>query len=180
VLSTTSGVVEYSISAPRTKHRRAEILSDDISVVAISPYTDRNSIKMDWITPSNSYNIVRDWNKVQGMTHPSDETAQIRRDINTRRISVENSSERTISVAIVPYYQGPLPIAQATLVGGRIINVGVNLPDGPMQYIHVLDPKTRKPVGAPYALRHDANSFVLRDGVNKWWVQAFQATGFKG
>jgi hypothetical protein len=135
---------------------------------------------MDWITPSNAYNIVRDWNKLQGFTHPSDEHIQIRRDIDTRRISVENSSERSISISIMPYYQGPLPVAQFTLIGGEIKNVGVNLPDGPMQYIHILDPKTKKPVGQPYALRHDCNAFVLRDGINKWQISAFQMTGFRG
>lgn len=135
---------------------------------------------MDWITPSNAYNIVRDWNKAQGMTHPSDEHIQIRRDIDIRRISVENSSERSISVAIMPYYDGPLPDPQFTLKGGEIKNVGVNLFDGPMQYIHILDPITKKPVGKPYALRHDANSFVLRDGVNMWLVQPFKTYGFRG
>lgn len=135
---------------------------------------------MDWITPSNAYNISRDWNKLQGMTHPSDEHIQIRRDIDTRRIAVENSSERSISIAIMPYYQGPIPNAQFTLKGGEIKNVGVNQPDGPMQYIHIIDPITKKIVGPPYALRHDANSFVLRDGINKWFCTPFQTYGFRG
>jgi hypothetical protein len=135
---------------------------------------------MDWITPSNSYNIVRDWNKAQGMTHPSDEHIQIRRDLDIRRIAVENSSERSISIAIMPYYDGPVPNAQFTLKGGEIKNVGVNLFDGPMQYIHILDPITKKPVGHPYALRHDANSFVLRDGVNLWFIQSFKTYGYRG
>ncbi len=135
---------------------------------------------MDWITPSNAYNIVRDWNKVQGMTHPSDEHIQIRRDVDVRRIAVENSSERVVSIAIMPYYDGPLPNSQFTLQGGDIINVAVNNVDGPMQYIHILDPKSKKYVGKPYPLRTDSNSFVLRDGINMWFVQAFKTYGFRG
>lgn len=135
---------------------------------------------MDWITPSNSYNIVRDWNKMQGMTHPSDEHMQIRRDIDSRRVSIENSSERTVSIAIMPYKEGPIPNPQFTLEGGEIINVGVNLPDGPLQFIHIIDPKSKKIIGAPYGLRHDANSFVLRDGINMWFVQAFKTYGYRG
>jgi hypothetical protein len=135
---------------------------------------------MDWITPSNSYNIVRDWNKVQGMTHPSDEHAQIRRDIDVRRISVENSSERSISIAIMPYYQGPIPNPQFTLSGGEIKNIAVNLPDGPLQYIHIIDPISKGIVGKPFGLRTDSNSFVLRDGLNMWFVQAFKTYGYRG
>lgn len=135
---------------------------------------------MDWITPSNSYNIVRDWNKAQGMAHPSDEYIQIRRDIDIRRISVENSSERSVAIAIMPYHQGPIPTPQFTLIGGEIKNVAVNLPDGPQQYIHILDPVTKKVVGHPYVIRHDANSFVLRDGLNMWFIQAFKTYGYRG
>jgi hypothetical protein len=136
---------------------------------------------MDWGQyPKNAYNIVRSWDKVQGMTHPSDETAQIRRDINVRKISIENSSERNISISLMPYYNGPLPTAQMTLKGGEIKNIAVNVVDGPIQYIHLLDPITRKPVGNPTALRTDSNSFVLRDGINMWFVQAFKTYGFRG
>jgi hypothetical protein len=135
---------------------------------------------MDWITPSNSYNIVRDWNKLQGMTHPSDEHIQIRRDIDTRRISVENSSERLISISVMPYYDGPIPTAQFTLRGGEIKNVAVNNVDGPMQYLHLLDPVTKKIVGRCCPLRTDCNSFVLRDGINMWFAQAYKTYGYRG
>ena len=135
---------------------------------------------MDWITPSNAYNIVRDWNKTQGMTHPSDEHIQIRRDVDVRRIAVENSSTRPISIAIMPYYSGPVPSPQFTLRGGEIKNVAVNMPDGPIQTIHIIDPVTKKIVGSPYTLRSDANSFVLRDGINKWFVTPFKTYGFRG
>ncbi len=135
---------------------------------------------MDWVKPSNAYNIVRDWNKVQGMTHPSDEHAQIRRDINVRKVAIENSSERSISVALMPYYSGPIPNPQFTLQGGQIINLAVNVVDGPMQYVHLLDPITKKVVGKTAPLRTDSNSFVLRDGINMWFVQAFKTYGYRG
>jgi hypothetical protein len=135
---------------------------------------------MEWRQPSNAYNIVRDWNKAQGMTHVSDEYIQLRRDLNIRHISVENSSERPIGVAIATYFQGPIPDIQFILQGGEIKDVGVNSFGGPMQFIHILDPITRKPVGTPGDLRTDCSSFVLRDGVNKWFVHNFKKSGFKG
>lgn len=135
---------------------------------------------MDWITSSNTYNIVRDWNKLQGMTHPSDEHIQIRRDIDTRRVSVENSSDRDIAIAIMPYYQGPIPNPQFMLRGGEIKNIAVNNVDGPIQYIHLIDPISRKIIGKPGVLRTDSNSFVLRDGINMWFVQAFKTYGYRG
>jgi hypothetical protein len=134
---------------------------------------------MDWST-KNPYSIARDWNKLQGYTHPSDEHIHIRRDVDTRRVSVENSSRRPISIAVVPYPGGPIPPPLHTLQGGEIINVGVNPVDGPMQYLHILDPISHRPVGVATPFRTDSNSFVLRDGLQKWFVQAFQSTGYRG
>jgi hypothetical protein len=132
-----------------------------------------------WRQPYNDYSITRDWNQTQGYTHPSDEHIQIRADINVRHVSIENSSERPIGVAITTYYQGPLPNIQFVLNGGELKSVGINTIGGPMQFIHILDPQTKMPVGSPTAFRTDCNSFVLRDGLNKWYVQFFKTTGFR-
>jgi hypothetical protein len=128
-----------------------------------------------------AYNIVRDWEKLQGYTDVSDEIIQIRRDLNSRHVSIENSGQRPVSIAIASYYDcPPTPNINFTLQAGEVKNIGVNTMDGPIQYIHMLDPVTKKHVGSPYPLHHNIQSFVLRDGLNKWFVQGFQTAGFKG
>ena len=133
-------------------------------------------------TPEFAYSIVRDWNKAQGMTHPSDEVYQVRRDIGLRRIAIENSSvDMSVAIAIEAYFgQPPLPTPQFTLAPGQIINLGVNSIGGPMQYIYMYDPQTNELLGTPAPLRTDSNSFVLREGLNKWNVQAFKTMGYRG
>ena len=132
-----------------------------------------------WRQPSQAYSIVRDWNKLQGMTHVSDEHIQIRRDLDARHVSIENSGERAVGVAIATYIDfSPIPKLQMILKPGEIKDVGINTIGGPMQYIHILDPTTQKHLGYPTSFRTDSNQFVLRDGLNSWFVQAFKKPGY--
>lgn len=124
------------------------------------------------------HNIVRDYNKSQGTTHPSDLSNQIIRDYNLRYVTIENSSTRPIGVAVVAYATGPIPQILFSLAGGEIKHLGVNSHGGPMQYVWLLDLQTKKPVGSATPLQSNANSFVLRDGVNKWWIQYFKRPSY--
>jgi hypothetical protein len=124
--------------------------------------------------PNYSYNIVRDLNKVQGVTHVTDLVNAPPRSINYRYISIQNSSMRPIKVALTTYFSGRLPKAQMYFEPGQIINLNVNSIGQMMQYIHILDPINGNRVGYPYAIRTDANTFVLRDGENMWWVDPFR------
>lgn len=136
---------------------------------------------MQWREPSRAYNIVRDWNMAQGFADPSDEISYIKRDIDIRRVTVENSGERAIAIGITAYPpSGPVPKPNFILKGGEIKDLGINTIGGPMQYIWLLDPVNGKVVGNPAPFRTDCNQFVVRDGLNLFWVQAFQSSGFKG
>ena len=136
---------------------------------------------MQWYDPARAYNIVRDWNMAQGFGDSSDEIAYIKRDLDLRHVTVENSGERLIGVGITTYPQGgPIPKPNFILRGGEIKDVGINTIGGPMQYIWLLDPINGKPVGNTYPFRTDSNQYVIRDGVNMFWVQAFQSSGYKG
>lgn len=119
------------------------------------------------------YNTVRNFNKLQGTTHPSDLHVQIRRDINNRYITVENSSIRPIGFAIVSYVSGPVPKILKTLLPGEIVHLGINSQGSYPQYVWILSPETSQPVSRPCLIRSTSNSLVLRDGVNKWWVDFF-------
>lgn len=125
-----------------------------------------------------TYNIVRSWNMIQGMTSPTDAHVQILRDINYRYVSIENSALRPISFAITTYSSGPTPKIQYTLKAGEIKAVAINSFGESMQYLWVLSLKG-EPVGNSYPFRTDSNTFVIRDGVNKFWVDPFHFPSFR-
>lgn len=124
-------------------------------------------------------NQVRDYNLVQGTSHPSDLTNQIIRDYNIRYVSVENSSTTPVGVAIsASGLSTQTPPINFSLAGGEIRHLGINTIGGPMQFIHIIDLNTKRLVGDPYGFRTDANQFVLREGINKWFVQSFKRPSY--
>lgn len=137
-----------------------------------------NHLVTDQLETPKVYNIVRDYNKLQGTTHPSDLSYQILRDYNNRYVTVENSSTRPIGIAITPYPSGPVPPILFVLQGGEIKHLGINTRGGPMQYIWMLDVQTNKLAGEPAPFRTNGNQFVLRDGINKWFVQVYRRASF--
>lgn len=136
---------------------------------------------MDWYSPERAVNICRDWNKSQGFDNPAEETVCIRRDIDVRKVSIENSSpDNPIGCAITTYYEGPTPRRQFLLAPGEVKAVAINSFGSSMQYLWYLDQRSGQPLGTPMAFRTDSNQFVLRQGLNRWFVQAFKSAGFKG
>lgn len=121
-----------------------------------------------------------DYNIAQGVSNPSDLAPQIIRDINLRYVTIENSSvDNAIGIAIANSYEmNPRPPIKFSLSPGEIRHIGVNTIGEQMQYIHMIDLVTKNHVGDPYALRTDANQFVLRDGINKWWVSPFHRPSY--
>ena len=119
------------------------------------------------------HNIVRDYDKAQGTTHPTDLSYQIIRDYNVRYLNIQNSSPRPIGIAITNYCDGPVPPIRFSLAGGEIKHLGVNSRGGPTQAVWIIDLQTKKPVGTPYPIQSKGNALVLRDGLNKWWIQTF-------
>lgn len=70
------------------------------------------------------------------------------------------------------------PGASFVVYPGTSRFIGVNPIDGPLQYMHCLDPESGKPLGIPIELRHNAQIFVLREGNQGYFFQPFQSTGF--
>lgn len=132
-----------------------------------------------WRDVSRACNIVRNWELLQGMGSVTDEHIQIRRDIDSRLVSIENSGQRRIGIAITTYYGDPLPVIRFIMEPGEVKAIGINSQGSPMQYIHLLDPVTGLRVGPCTSFRTDCNQFVLRDGENLWFVQCFQRTAFR-
>lgn len=124
--------------------------------------------------------IAREYNVAQGVTHPSDLAPQIIRDINIRYITVENSStDNAIGISIANSYKmNPVPPIKFSLSPGEIKHIGINSPGEQLQWLHMIDLVSKTHVGDPYALRTDGNQFVLRDGINKWWVHTFKRPSY--
>lgn len=122
------------------------------------------------------YNGIYDWLKLQGMSSAQDSSIQIRRDINTRYVTLENSGDKTVGIAITLFYcSNQTPKIQFYIQGGEIKHLGINTIDGPMQFIHIFDPQTNKPIGSPTSFRTDSNCFVIRMGdIGKYWIQSFK------
>lgn len=132
-----------------------------------------------WRNPEKAANIVRNWCELQAYTHETDEHIQIRRDIDTRLVSIENSGQRPVGVAITTYFGDPLPVIRFIMAPGEVKPVGINSQGSSMQFIHLLDPETGLRVGPCTSFRTDCNQFVIRDGENSFWVQAFQRTAYR-
>lgn len=124
------------------------------------------------------HNITRDWNKAQGMSHPTDGAYQIRRDVGLRYITVENSAPRPIGCAITTYSSGPTPPILFSLAPGEIKHLGINSQGGPPQFLWILDLTTKLPAGENVIIQSNSNQLVLRDGVNKWFVQFFSRPSY--
>lgn len=127
-------------------------------------------------------NAVLDYNKLQGTTHPSDLMNRPPRDINFRYITIQNSSYRPIGIAITnrgfEFYYEPAPEIRFVLKGREIRHVGINNQGGPDQFLWMIDPESKKPVGNPRILDRYTNDFVLRDGGNMWYVDRFRRPSY--
>jgi len=119
-------------------------------------------------------NIVKDYNKHQGVYHPTDHG--IRRSLDVRRVSIENSSDRSIGISI--NRSGEESEINFVLAGGETKFVGINTVGEGSQFIILYHPVTNKRVSFPTLLSTESNAFVLRDGINNWFVQKFHYAVF--
>lgn len=125
-------------------------------------------------------NIVRDTLREQGMTSIGDRSIQALRRIDTRMVSIQNSSPTNrIGFAFTAYLLGPTPKIVRVLEPGESMELSIN-PHGShtTQAIWMLDPVTGESAGVPTTLPSNANTFVLRDGVSKWFVHMFYFPSF--
>ena len=126
-------------------------------------------------------NKVKDYPLLQAVKNPADLSIQIRRDLNTRYITIENSSLRnTVGVYLsVTDVMEERPEAMFWLAPGEIRHLGVNPMNTVDQFIHLINPETGRECGQPMVLRHNANQFVLRDALNSWYVAPFKRIDYR-
>lgn len=118
---------------------------------------------------------------LQGVSYQSQLKYQPRRVLGTKHISIENSSPTDLAhFAITNNHveEDASALTTITLGPGKSVQLSVNAPGETPQFIHILN-KSSKYIGESfclgpsYAIRSDAQSFVLRHGLNSWFVQPF-------
>ena len=124
-------------------------------------------------------NNVKDYHKAQGVSAPQDLSVQILRNPNLRYATLENSSRKPIGIAITTYPTGPLPKIRFVLKGGEIKHLGLNSHGSDPQYLWLLDISSGKPVGNIQPLHRHSNSFVIREGLNMWFIQYFARPSYR-
>jgi len=124
-------------------------------------------------------NKVQNYSMLQGVTHPSDLSYQVIRDINSRYITIENSSNRTIGVAIATYICGETPKIMFLIVPGQVHHLGVNSHGEVTQYIWLINPENGLQVSDPKSIQSNANQFVCRDGINGWYIHTFKMAAYR-
>lgn len=122
--------------------------------------------------------MFRNWNLLQGYGDVSDEIVYTRRDINSRKISIENSGYSEVLFTISPYYD-KIGVNYKKLKPHEVFYAAVNTVDDEPQYIFLISTKDKKVIGGPFQIRSDANQYVIRQGLNKWYIQPFQQSFFK-
>ena len=126
-------------------------------------------------------NKVLDYNVLQGVSHPSDLSTRIIRDINYRYITIENSSdEKTVGIAITnSMMTNHTPPIAFRLAPGEIRHLAVNSPGlSVIQAIHMIDPVNGQFLGDPSVIQ-SPNSYVIRHGLNKFWIQGFTRPSYR-
>lgn len=125
-------------------------------------------------------NIVKDYNMLQGFSDVSENAYTIQRDINTRCISVENSSPMSkVGIAIVNVLTHDLPPVMKVIEPRDTLYLAINPPECTPQYLWILHPVTGKQLGTPIILETNSNQFVLREGLNNWFVQRYKRAVFR-
>jgi hypothetical protein len=142
---------------------------------------------MDRYKSLSSKNTVKDYNVVQGTSHPSDLMVYPHRDYNFRYVTVENSSkDSNIGVCISESFDlfsrdgseiNTNPSFYLSPGGQR--HLSINSIGERMQYIHLIDTVTSLHVGSPHPFITSANSFVLREGMNGWFVQDYYRPSYR-
>lgn len=126
-------------------------------------------------------NTVMDYAKLQGVENPADNLYRIPRSINYRYVTVENSSCRGVLVGIsnsLDPLDTTYPMKQFYIQPLETKHLGINEMGSPFdQFLHILHPEKKTPVGESAIFARDGNCFTLRDGEDTWWVQKMSRTG---
>lgn len=119
-------------------------------------------------------NRVKMWRTLQGWQGGRE---PFRRSLDVRYGRIENSGKSRVGVAI-NLYMRDAPACRATkpsfyLNPGEVIELGLNTVSAPAQTLWLFDEKGAL-VNTPHLMKNNVNTFVLRQGMNLWYVQDYK------
>lgn len=111
-----------------------------------------------------SPNTVKDYTLLEGTTDFG--TISLRRNIDTRRVRLDNSTPYTLAIAIETYRYTPECSPQPIFIleGGSSRTLGVNPSGDNLQFIYVYDYEGGKLINTPHPIHFHNNTFVIRSG----------------
>jgi len=114
------------------------------------PYPIKNTVK-DYFTLENTTDVG---------------TITLRRNIDVRRIRLDNNTPYVLAIGIYPYrYQpGGSPQPQFLLDPGSTRFLGVNQPGSDLQFIYAYDHDSGKLINTPHPINYHSNQFVIQGG----------------
>lgn len=118
-------------------------------------------------SPTNEYfpfNTVKDLEQLEGTGDIG--TISLRKNVDVRHISVENSTPFVVGIAITNSRYGIPPPILYWANPGEVRNLAVNSACGPsgQQFLWIFSPFTKLPSNDPHPLSYHANQFVIRSG----------------
>jgi hypothetical protein len=121
-----------------------------------------------------SENFVSLYTSIQGVYNPNRMHIQIPRHINSRLVSIENSSDKSVA-----FYISADESKSNTMVlaPSNVLHLALNPHGGCPQYIHIIDES--KAAHKKYQLSTASNQVVLRDGMHGWFPHFFQRPSYK-
>lgn len=122
-------------------------------------------------------NIVKDYRTLENQQDPG--MVSLRQNINTRHIRIENSSTKDVLIGINTYSDYRYrPKPQFLLRGGEVRDLAINMPGQISQWIWMYSPITGRVLGDPHITKWFANTYVIREGENRFWLSEFNNRGY--
>lgn len=120
-------------------------------------------------------NNVKDWNRLQGLSHPYARTFYPHKTMNYRHISLENDSGKDLYFKI----SGGEVLSEKKylLKAYSSLDIGVNCSSGSPQFITVYDTNDRELI-EPFSITSNSNQYVIKEGLNSLWIHRFQRAAY--
>lgn len=122
-------------------------------------------------------NIVKDFDVLQG--YPDFGQIPLRRNIDVKRVLLENNSDVPVLIAIHPYQYGKTPKSQFELKPRMSKNIGVNTAGDYHQFVWLFDHDSHKVIGDPHIIHRQVNNLVINKGLNRWWIKDYRQPSYK-
>lgn len=121
-------------------------------------------------------NTVKDFRVLENQ--PDIGNISLRQNINVRRARLANDSTKDLLIGI-DISNSCNPRKKFVLHAGEVRDLGVNMPDEPIQFIWIYDPVTGELYNNPHPIRRHVNQLAIKEGANNFWIMDFKQATFR-